>query len=78
MKVVHICTSFNVGGTETMLVDIMNEQCKTDAVHFIIINNIYNEHIYDKISNNVKKYKINRKPGSKNIFDLIKLNLFIN
>jgi hypothetical protein len=38
MKILHICTSLNVGGAEIMLVDIINEQVKTNTIYLIIIN----------------------------------------
>ena len=39
MKILHMIYCMGVGGAQTMLVDIMNEQCQNDEVHLIVINN---------------------------------------
>ena len=77
MKIVHIIYMLNTGGIQTMLVDIVNEQSKTEDVSVIIVNNIIEESIIKSISNSVKVYKINRKPGSRFPFKVIKLNLLL-
>lgn len=38
MRIVHCIWSFNIGGAESMLVDIVNEQVKNNSVYLIIIN----------------------------------------
>ncbi len=70
----HLIFSFCTGGAETMLVDIVNEQCKKADISLIIINNLYKEELLNKIDNRVSIIKIDRKPRSKNIFRLFKLN----
>lgn len=67
----------NTGGTETMLVDIANEQAKTENVSIIIVNKNINESITDKISKNIKVYRINRILGSRNPIKIVKLNLLL-
>jgi glycosyltransferase involved in cell wall biosynthesis len=74
MKICHIIFSFTTGGSETMLVDIMNEQIKTESVTLIIVNNIINETITNNINPNVRIVRINRKPSSKNPIPLLKIN----
>ena len=41
MKVLHIIMAFETGGSETMLVDILNLQVENLDVSLIIINDIY-------------------------------------
>ncbi|MDR2406917.1 MAG: glycosyltransferase family 4 protein [Bacteroidales bacterium] len=77
MKICHIIFAFNTGGTETMLVDIMNEQVKTETVTLIIVNNLINENIIVKINSNVHIIRINRKPSSKNPIPLLKINHYL-
>ena len=77
MKILHIFFSFNRGGAETMLVDIMNEQIKTNSVSLLIINNLYCQSLIETIDHNVKCYFINRTPGSLNLFKIFKLNKLI-
>lgn len=77
MKICHLIYALNIGGAETMLVDIINEQVKTDTVCLTIINNEINTHLLNMIDSQVKVFKINRKPGSKIPFSIIKLNLLL-
>jgi Glycosyltransferase len=74
MKVVHLIFSFQTGGAEAMLVDIMNEQSKAENVTLIVINNLINESLIQKINPLVSIVRINRRQSSKNPIPLIKLN----
>lgn len=75
MKILHIIFSLNVGGSESMLVDILNEQAKTkNQIELIIINDEYNEELLNKISKKIKISFCHRKKGSRNILPIIKLN----
>jgi glycosyltransferase involved in cell wall biosynthesis len=73
MVIAHIIFSFLRGGTESMLVDIMNEQVKTEKVSLIIINNLFNQELLDSIHKDVRIIRLNRIPGSRNISAFIKL-----
>lgn len=66
MKILHVIFSLNTGGTETMLVDIINEQSKTKDVHLLIVNNVFSEILIKSISDKVNIHILNRKAGSKN------------
>ena len=77
MKILHIIFSFNVGGTETMLVDILNRQVVRHKVALCIVNNQYSEELLELLDERIKIIKLNRIEGGKNIFDLVRLNLRI-
>jgi glycosyltransferase involved in cell wall biosynthesis len=77
MKINHLIYSFNTGGAETMLVDIINEQVLKVDVNLVIINDIYNKELVQQIDNKIKVYFINRKEGSRNPFSVIKLNALL-
>lgn len=77
MKITHIIYSFTTGGSETMLVDIANEQVKQAEVSIVIINKIYNDVLVAKIDNRVAVYFIKRKAGSKNPVPVFRLNLLL-
>lgn len=77
MKVTHLIMAFETGGSETMLVDIMNRQVENLDVSLIVINDIYNRELLSKIDVRVKIFCLNRKPSSYNIFKLLKLNYFL-
>lgn len=78
MKIAHIHWSLGTGGIETMLPDIANEQAKTNEVLLIIINNWVEPFILAKIDQNkVKVVILNRTPGSKNPWPVIRLNLLL-
>ena len=74
MKIVHCIWSFHTGGAETMLVDIANEQAKTQNVTIIIVNDSYQKYLIDKLSPKVKVIFIHRNPGSRSLWPIIKLN----
>lgn len=78
MKIVHIIFSFEIGGSECMLVDIVNEQAKSNDVSIIIINNRFNEGLVSEINKNVKIYMLNRKEGSFSIWKIVRYNFIIN
>ena len=73
MKIVHINYSFTTGGAEALLVDIVNEQAKTQDVSIIIINKLYNAELLNQIANKVPIFLLNRIPGSKNPFKIFSL-----
>jgi len=58
-----------------MLVDIVNEQSNKHTVALVIVNSMVNRHLLAKISSRVTVITINRRPGSKNILDIIRLNI---
>ena len=59
-----------------MLVDIVNEQCKTDEVQLIIVNES-NDLLLKEISPRVRVDRICRPQGSKNPFYILKLNFIL-
>lgn len=78
MLIVHLICSFTTGGSETMLVDIINEQRKVGYhVVLIIINNLIDENLLSFIDNNVHVIRINRIPGSRTPWSLIRLNYLL-
>ena len=38
MRIAHVVWGMKTGGVETMLVNIINEQVKTEVVHLFVIN----------------------------------------
>lgn len=74
MKIVHCIFSFNVGGAESMLVDILNEQSKSHDVSLVIVNNSYTTSLIETISNKVRVFYIGRKHNIFSAFYFLKLN----
>ncbi|GAB3929260.1 glycosyltransferase [Larkinella terrae] len=77
MKIVHLNFSLEFGGTETMLVDIVNEQCQHAEIYLIILNDVYNISLVEKIDSRVHLIRIGRPAGSRNPYYLLKLNYVI-
>ena len=74
-KVVHIVWGFRLGGIETMLVNIINEQVMHNIdITLIIINDMIEDSLIDQIDKRVNIVYLKRKPKSRNIIPLIKLN----
>ena len=78
MKILHLIFSFNVGGSETMLVDIINQQIKKHEVTLCVINNLYDLQLLDTIDKRVKIVLLSRVLGSHNIFDIFRLNYLVH
>lgn len=77
MKIAHVVWGMQTGGVETMLVNIINEQVKTEAVALFIINDFINESIMQKLSPLCKVTRINRKPHSRGLLKLMRFNVRI-
>lgn len=77
MKILHAIFCLNTGGAETMLVDIVNEQCKNNNVFLVIINNKYSEELLSCIDKKVRVYKIQRPEGGRNPLKILNLNYFV-
>lgn len=77
MKIAHIYWDLGTGGIESMIAEIASEQAKSEQVALFIVNDQVEDYIVRKIDNNVKIYFIGRRPGSKNPFPILKLNLLL-
>lgn len=77
MKIVHIFYNIEIGGSETMVIDIMNHQIETEDVSLIIINKKNNTQLLSTINPRVKQYHIGRKNGSRNPIPFIRLNILL-
>ena len=60
MKIVHCIFSFNTGGAETMLIDIVNEQIKTQEVTVVIVNHIYHKELIAQLDKKIRLIFIGR------------------
>lgn len=77
MKIFHVTFGLKLGGLETMLVNIANEQVKTENVAIVLVNNLIDRDLLSKISNKVKVYNLGRKAGSHSPWPAIKLNFLL-
>ncbi len=74
VKVCHVGWSFTVGGAETMLLDIMREQCKYASVHLVIVNDKVDQKLLENVYKDIKIHLVRRKPGSRDLRSILKLN----
>lgn len=65
MKILHAIYSFNTGGSETLLVDIINQQCKTESVSLLIVNDKFNQSLLETVDKRAGVFLIGRKEGNK-------------
>lgn len=78
MIIIHVTFGFGLGGIETMLHNIANEQARLgNDVHIVVINNIINEELRDTLDSEVHFHCLGRKVGSKNPFFIAKLNYLL-
>lgn len=74
MKIVHAHWSLCTGGTETMMIDIMNEQAKDHEVWCLIVNDRINPEILNSLSPKVHFKCYKRKGGIGGYLALLKFN----
>lgn len=75
MKIVHVFWAMLNGGIENMLVDIINLQIhQSNEVSVIVINNLIDNSIVDRLDNRCKLICLGRKKHSKSITFVFKLN----
>lgn len=77
MKIVHCIFSFNTGGAETMLIDIANEQVKTEDVTLMIVNDSFQQFLLDQLDKRIGVIFLNRPAGSHNLFYVFRLNYIL-
>lgn len=78
MRIVHITYAFGLGGIETMLRNIVNEQVKYGhEIHLIVINNAVNEELHDSLDKRIVFHNIGRHAGSKNPLPYVRLNMLL-
>lgn len=78
MKIVHLFYNLRIGGSETMVIDIMNHQSESEEVYLIIINKENDPQLLQTISPRIKTYIIGRNLGSKNPLPFIRLNRVVS
>jgi glycosyltransferase involved in cell wall biosynthesis len=74
MRIAHVVWSLNVGGAETMLVDIINQQVRKNDVMLVVINSVYDTMLIDSLSEDVQCICLQRPAGSRNAWYWGKLN----
>lgn len=77
MRIAHVVWGMKTGGVETMLVNIINEQVKTENVRLFILNNYIDDFIIEKLSLRCRVIRINRRPKYKDYLKVLKLNLLL-
>lgn len=76
-KIMHMIFSLTTGGSENLLLDLVNRQSEFAEVHLVIVNKHYSPALLEQIDKNVKVHLINRRQGSKNLLKIYKVNKLI-
>ncbi len=74
MRIIHIIWSLDIGGAESMLVDILNIQIQTEDVALLIVNDVYDKSLIGKIDSRCRIFFIDRHPGCRDLRPWVKLN----
>ena len=77
MRIAHVLWGLPIGGTECMLVDIVNEQIKTEQVSIVVVDDNVNTNLLKKIDPKVRVFFCKRKRGRKSVAAVIKLNYYL-
>lgn len=68
MNILHLLFSFNNGGAENLVVDVINAWHTDDKIILCIINELYDQNLFNKIHNkNIEIVKLHRRPGEKKL-----------
>lgn len=79
MKIVHVTYGFQLGGIETMLRNIANEQAGLGHdVSIMVINDIVNSELRDSLDDRIRFICLERKVGSKSLVHILKMNRIIH
>lgn len=65
------------GGAETMLIDILNCQVQNNELRLVVINDLIDEALFSCLDKRVEIVLIKRKPGSRSLSPIIRLNRLI-
>lgn len=74
MRVLHVIWSMELGGAESMLVDLANRQVGQAEVGVLVGNAVVDESLMATLSPDVSVLRIDRPPGSRNPWHLYRLN----
>lgn len=77
MKIIHCIYSFNMGGAEVMLINIMNEQVISHNITLIIVNESYSQILLNQVDKRVRIIKLRRPIGSRNPWYFLRLNIIL-
>lgn len=78
LHVVHLKWCFGVGGAETLLIDIMNEQARTARVTLIVVNDFDYEPNFAALAPEIEVVRLGRAPGSRNPWPLLRLRWLLH
>ncbi|MDL2243309.1 glycosyltransferase [Bacteroidales bacterium OttesenSCG-928-J19] len=74
MKIAHVVYGMTIGGIETMLLNIANEQVKSQDLSIVVINDLIEPSLTAKLDSRINLIQIKRPVGSKSPYYLLKLN----
>ncbi len=78
IHVLHCIYTMEIGGAETMLVDIINGQLARGLkVTLLIVNRGINESLISKLDPRVQTIRMNRRQGNKPLLMMLRLNLLV-
>lgn len=78
LHIVHIIYNFEVGGAETMLVDIINRQIELGhKVDFVVVNRGIDADLRSRLNPAVNLISMDRAPGSAPLWMMLRLNLLL-
>lgn len=78
MTITHVIFSFNTGGAELLVSDIMAEQIKAGhRVNLLVINNLYEESLLKKLHPEINVILVDRPEGSRNPWWIFRYNMLL-
>ena len=78
MNIVHCAFEMQTGGSQVLVVDLLNELCLAHQVALVIINDQYNKTLLEQLRKEVCIYYIDRKQGSYSPLPFLRLNRLLS
>ncbi|SEM80914.1 Glycosyltransferase involved in cell wall bisynthesis [bacterium A37T11] len=77
MKIVHCIFTMHTGGSQMLVVDILNSLCRDNEVYLIVINDEWSNDIIARLDKRIRIYFLYRPRGSKNPLYIFRLNFLL-
>ena len=78
MNILHIIFSFNNGGSENLLINLLNSwQNTNDKLFLCVVNDNYDETLINQLNNEVTVFKLNRQPGTGKLYGMSQLRKIV-
>lgn len=74
MRIAHVIWDLGLGGAELFVLDLVNRQAETAEVSLVVVNDLVDARLMEKLSPRVRAVELHRRPGSRDPRVLFRLS----